>query len=204
MSKKIILCGAKGAGKSELLKAYEEINARHGKGGVIDYPYLIPNQLDEGRLGEWALDALADYRTELTLALEREEEEIPLHSISESSLLDSIAYAATRLSYIINDDIGTDDDLARWQIVLHTCGRLLIDSFSFDAIIYVPGNDGETFNEKVEEAIVATIWEFVPESIEKFRLVETEALQRAEEIATILERLDEPGPIDTEPDGEDI
>lgn len=182
-TKVVVLCGAKGAGKSELL---DELGKQ----------YNVTKTHDE----EW--DRLADYRDELLLALHRSD--ITLSSeFHESSLIDSVAYAATRLTYIINEGIGTEDDLARWEIVLHASARLLRDSVLPDAYIYVPGNDGEDFSIKLEEAIVAAIWEFVPANVEKFELKAIDPLQRAEEIATILEGLNEQNNADTESDGED-
>lgn len=204
MNTRVVLCGAKGAGKSELLKAYEKINLGKGKKGVVDYPYLIPNQLDSGKWGDWAMDRLADYRTELYVALDRADDEVLPHAIYESSLIDSVAYAATRLSYIINEGTGTDDDLARWEITLHATARMLRDSVLPDAFIYVPGHDDEDFYAKLEESIIAAIWEFIPKNnAAKFELKETDPLLRAEETAKILEGLNEQRNTDTESDGED-
>src|SRR6476646_8299649 len=117
MKQRVILCGAKGAGKSELLKALSEYQASLLNSGQ-DAPQLVPNHLDDGKWGEWSLDKLADYRTELYVALDRADEDALPNAVYESSLIDNVSYAATRLAYIINDGIGTDDDLSRWEIVL--------------------------------------------------------------------------------------
>lgn len=203
ITKKIVLAGAKGAGKTALLKELENYNLSQQAKGE-DHPYLIPNQLDSGKIGNWALDRLADYRTELYLALDRiEDEQEGGYMILESSLIDNMSYVATRLSYIINDGTGSEDDLVRWEIVLHAVGRMLRDSELPDAVIYVPGHAEEDFYEKLEEAIVATIWEMLPDSVEKFKLNAIDPLQRAEEIATIVSELNEPRDIDQESSGED-
>ena len=196
MNKRIVLAGAKGAGKTDLLSAL----AKHGLDGQFTY---VPNQLDLGKWGDWSLDRLADYRTELYVALDRADEVPRKHSFYESSLIDSVSYAATRLAYIINDEIGTDDDQARWEIVVHATARMLRDSILPDVVIYVPGHDPEDFYEQLEQGIVATIWEFLPDDVRKYKLVETDPLQRAEEIATILEELNEPSDTTADPDGED-
>lgn len=200
MSMRVVLCGAKGAGKSELLKALEAPNIKKWEAGEYA-PTLVPNQLD-GKYGDWTLDRLADYRVELQLALDRATDQ-EQEGIFESSLIDSVAYAATRLSYIINDGIGTDDDQARWEIVVHASARMLRDSVLPDAIIYVPGSDEEPFYEELEDALVATVWELIPDQVAKYKLLETDTLQRAEEVATILERFNEQRDNPTESDGED-
>lgn len=200
-TKKIWLAGAKGAGKSELLKALEGVSVQKWATGEY-FPTMIPNQLDEGKYGDWTLDRLADYRVELQLALDRSTEMEP-QGIFESSLLDNVSYAAVRLSYILNDETGTDDDQARWEIVLHATSRMVRDSELPDAVVFLPGHAEEEFYERLEEAIDAAVWEFLPDQVNKYRLVGEDPLQRAEEIATILKELNEPSPTTTEPDGED-
>lgn len=201
--KRIWLAGAKGAGKSELLKALEGYNLSQQNKG-LPHPYLIPNQLENLLPKNEPIDRLADYRTEIGLALDRVREmEYLDHGIFESSLIDSLAYAATRLAYVVNDGAGTDDDLARWEIVIHVSGRMLRDSVLPDAVIYIPGHNEEDFYEKLEEAIVAVIWELLPEQVQKFKLIEAEVLQRVEETATILEELNGQNDTTAESNGED-
>jgi energy-coupling factor transporter ATP-binding protein EcfA2 len=198
---RIVLVGAKGSGKSALLKALEQVNLSKLDKGQWP-PTLIPNQLDEGKLGKWNIDRLADYRTELELALDRiEEQEVDF--ISESSLIDSVGYAATRMTYLLNDEIGNDDDLARWEITLHAASRMLRDSTLPDAVLFVPGYEAEDFYERLEEALDAVVWEFLPDTVQKFKLQETDTLQRAEESAKILEELNEQSDTTTESDRED-
>ena len=202
-TKRIWLAGAKGAGKSELLKALEGYNLGQQNKG-LDHPYLIPNQLKDKIAKDEPIDRLADYRTEIGLVLDRvHEQEYLDHGIFESSLLDSVAYAATRMSYIINDGTGNADQLARWELVLHVSARMLRDSELPDAVIFVPGHAEEDFYEKLEEAVTAAVWEFLPDEVQKFKLVETEVLQRVEETATILDKLNEPSDTTAESNGED-
>lgn len=188
MPKKVWLAGAKGAGKSKLLKALKS-----------DGHTVFPNNTT---IGDWAVDRLADYRTELDLAVERTAYP-SLAGIFEDSLLDSVAYAATRLAYVVNDGIGTDDDLARWEITVHATARMLRDSEPPDAVIYVPGHTEEDFYERLEEAINAAIFELLPDSVQKFKLSSIEDLQRVEETAKILEELDGQNDATAESNGED-
>lgn len=191
--KKIVLCGSKGAGKSEILKALK-------KQGLE----VKPNKLGNGKkgMGNHPVDRLADYRTEIELALHRAFTPIS-EGVHEDSLIDNISYAATRISFIINDEIGDEDDLTRWQLAMHTAARFLRDGWNYDAVIFVPGHDSEEFYVRLEEAIYASIFEFLPENVAKFTLESEGALQRAEEIAKILEELDGQGKTDSEFDGED-
>lgn len=179
--------GSKGAGKSQLLNNLSVENLYYTEDLMtIDCP-----------------GSLADYRAELSLAVSRatffgwEEGK----GIFESSLIDSVAYSALRYSFILNDGTGDENDLLRWMLTMHTSALMLRDTFTADAVIYVPGNDGEYFNQELESALAEVIYEVLPKDIPIFVLQEI-GLQRVKELDTILQGLDESGTTNKESPGE--
>ena len=125
-------------------------------------------------------------------------------ALFESSLIDSCAYAAMRVALMINEGTTDDDDeLLGWNLVMHMCARMLRDSFTADAIIFVPGNDGTYFSEQLELALEAVVNETLS-NVPTFKLNSVEPLQRLEEIAKIIQSLDDgPQPTIEESPGED-
>lgn len=139
---RIILAGAPGSGKSKILQQLpEELIA-------------APDRAD----GEERLQTgdLADYRTELAIAVSRVEQE---DGVAKHSLLDSVAHTAVRLDRMIRNKSVSDKELGRWIATAQLVVMLLQDSFKYDKVFFIPGNDGTEFAEQIEIALKALLEE---------------------------------------------
>jgi len=139
---KVVLVGAPGTGKNELLC---ELVKRYKLS-----PWRSPNALLDQVVGQ-----LADYRTELRLAISRAQN--PTHDLYDHSLIDSVAYTSTRYMNMLNNGTVSDEELFRWMMTFHMAALLLRDSFKADKVVFIPGNDGESFSKQIEEALLETL-----------------------------------------------
>lgn len=191
--KKIVICGSRGSGKKEFLQSLSN---------EIFYTIVPDNSLNQKDFG-FALGELADYRAELILACERVIQlQYPLdsHVLYENSLFNSVAYSALRVSSIINDGTGENEEALVWTMTMHMCARMLRDTLDVDAIIYLPGNDGTKFGKDLEESL-REVLEFVDKD-KVFILSSKDLLQRTEEAAKIVKALNAEGTINQESPGE--
>ena len=81
---------------------------------------------------------LADYRVELMLATQRAcKKANDDNVIFTHSLVDSTAYAALRLSGLLNEDPNSPN-LPMWGVTFDACLGMLIDGWKSDVTLFVP------------------------------------------------------------------
>lgn len=156
--KKIIVVGAPGAGKSSLKSLIQQSNSN---------PYT---KVWSG--GSSSDGFLNDYRDELKLATTRVNwgKEPWCSTIFASdknivlthSLLDSVAYTTVRLYHMVNSGSVSEMEQLRWVQTLNINTLLLFDSLPICPIIFLRGNDGESFSEDLESvfSIILNEWNF--------------------------------------------
>lgn len=170
MSKRIVLIGSRDIGKSSVIESLDK--------AIRDY---VPEPTPD--VSDYAVGELADYRMEMYIAAGRvffHLRTLPMPMVLSHSLIDSVAYGATRLYNIINAGITDQDEIIRWQVALDASSRLLIDSYSADHTIFIEGNDGTEFGKTLEEALRETVIQFG---------IEYTTLQSSEEAAKLIETL---------------
>lgn len=144
MSRTIIL-GAPGVGKRKLA------NLVHDKRPHIEVQrepgHTHPNA---------ALGALADYRTELSLALDRAWFMERDHTISTHSLIDSFGYTFLRIENGV--EYMTEAEVELWLLNLALIGKLAEDSLRFDNIFVLTGASEET--SYIEELLLDLLFTF--------------------------------------------
>jgi hypothetical protein len=129
MSQRIVLVGAPDSGKTLLAEKIRDRN-----------PHLTrqkPMDLDA------AFGLMADYRVELQVALDRmwfiQDEEF---SVSTHSLLDSAVYSLMKLQMAIETG-HSETSIRAAEITALVAISILIDTFRYDVICFLPGGDEE-------------------------------------------------------------
>lgn len=172
---RIILVGAPGSGKRT--KGRE---LRDALGNVELFDVM-------GDLyGELQLSDLSDYRTEVTIATDRLALEEGIHT---HSLIDSLAYSATRLHRMLDLKNVSDGQMLRWQAATGLVALMFVDSFRADLIFLLSGNDGSEFGKALEFALRTTVEESG---------IDFHELTTIEEAATLV-RTHGQGHVDSEP-----
>lgn len=142
---RIILVGAPGSGKRtkgrELRDALGNVELHDVMGDLY---------------GELQLGDLSDYRTEVTIATDRLALEEGIHT---HSLVDSLAYTATRLHRMLDLKNVSEDQIMRWHAATAVVALMFVDSFRSDLIFFLDGNDGSEFSKSLEYALKATLEE---------------------------------------------
>lgn len=97
-----------------------------------------------------ALGSMADYRMELTLAVERMNnilnEDFSIHT---GSLLDTIAHSSVNYT---NEVDTTNEDAAKLFLTAHLASAMLRDSLKHDYVFFVRGSNDE-YGEQIEIAL---------------------------------------------------
>jgi hypothetical protein len=171
--KRVVIVGAPGAGKSLIL---DKILSKHD--------VLVQDDIE---VNGWAAGPLADFRTELIIAVDRMTNNlvtIDKDVLAIHSLIDSLAYASTRVYQIVNSGVANEEESFAWNLTMHEIALLLRTSFHADSVLFLAGNDGEAHSQVIEDAIVSILNEY---KIEHTSLT-GDVLQDAETIATILEQ----------------
>lgn len=134
MTQRIVLVGAPDTNKTKLMWLIAEAN-----------PHLIKQKpVDHER--ESAVGLLADYRTEIQIALDRVWfTELNEMSIATHSLIDSAAYSM--LKYIIAFDVNASETTLQSSLLASNVTVLFLrDTFRADLIAFLPSDDTEHEN----------------------------------------------------------
>jgi len=151
---RVALVGVSGAGKRNYADQIRE---------------LIPHLDISTQPQPWhdeALGALADYRVELRLAIQRAYASLNLdHIIFTHTLVDSLAYVHIRQRNVIE---GNDDQRLRWAITGETVGLLFGDSFSADFVFYLPPTTDDPWTLDLDRALhlVMDFYEILPRQVD--------------------------------------
>ena len=100
---------------------------------------------------------LADYREELSLATSRALFPGDDPSIQYHSLIDSVSYAALRLTGLLNYDRENQEEIARWAVVFDACVIMLNDGYDADTTLYIPYKGDDQDSKDLDEALRATL-----------------------------------------------
>lgn len=133
---RIVLVGAKDSGKRELANKLQE--------KLGDYK-ITPSV--EDFTDPFAIGPLADYRTELTIAIDRVYNRYIDNLIQVNSLIDSFAYSATRLMSVLESDNRLD--ITRWLLTNQLIVLLIRDSFETDVILFLESDPKDIFDQKI-------------------------------------------------------
>lgn len=129
---------------------------------------------------EPALGIIADYRSELHLAIDRALKQLKKYDsdvLYSGSLLDSVAYAATNVWQMVNNGSASEAEQHRWNLTLHMVGCILRDSYVSDLTIFLPTDSEDEYDQAIENSILAVLNEFN---------VEYNKLTNADEAATLI------------------
>ena len=152
---KVIICGAPHSGKSGLVGAL----SREGnylplfKFQHIDEDYYLNST-------KFALGILADYRSELKLALNRYEFSYEYNStIQTHSLIDSVAYSALKYSLMSQISVYSSLSVINAELTFNTIRAIMRDSFVYDAVFLTKSTDPATdpADEELRDILVQTM-----------------------------------------------
>jgi hypothetical protein len=188
---RIVLVGAPGSGKEDLANAILAALVERGTPGigpVGDAQEIVSSM-------GYAVGPIADYRTELLVAVDRAFEMTVLgddiDAVYTGTLLDNVAHTLVILSAGINSGAFSQGEALRWDLTSQLAYGMMIDSFKADHVFFLGGGESD-------------LAEFYPELLSQVQVDYVELgddpLDRLE---TVLQKLeaDEPRPDngDTEP-----
>lgn len=139
--RRVVVVGAPGTGKGQLVLDLARKNGLFDISGMTTHPDL-------------ATGTLADYRVEMKLAIDRcFDMQVDEPRIFEHTLIDSLAYAATR-AITISQMVGEDDPtLLKWTALTGLIGSLLSDSFKADQVFFIEAQTDDEQTVAIENAL---------------------------------------------------
>lgn len=135
---------------------------------------------------QYAVGELSDYRIEANIAINRAMTHRDYKdAIYTGSLLDSIAYSATRYATMRSDRSVSEDTLISWELLIPFIMKMYMDSFEADRVILLEREPDNLFETEVVAGIRHTLEMFGQEYV----TVNAEDLQDEEAYAKLIDEV---------------